>query len=260
MRISFQAIYLTLCGALVIFSACRKKGNDHSDVTFINQVSKVVTLDIYTTADDYYNNTGRIIRKTLQPNEKLVFTKADLPSGKTYWADWYDDERYYNNWFNDDSKPADAFVSFKPIPGANTYYLKPSLRGQARFIFLPDSNRSTWTAVNAFTGNKNEGYKSYWDQLSANEKIRSVTVRKNFTLQYNYLDANGGTASDTYPFKVHNSETAYIEFITDDVNKYGSLESGFLPVSTKPEYASDSKDTLMATLPGSDLRFMMVRQ
>ena len=260
MRTSFQAIYLALCSALILFSACRKKGNDHSDVTFINQVSKTVTLDIYGTADDYYNNTNRMIRKTPQPNEKLVFTKADLPPGKTYWADWYDDQKYYNNWFNDDNRPADAFVSFKPIPGANTYYLRPSLKGKAQFIFLADSNKSSWVAVHAFTGNKNEGYVSYWDQLSANDQVRSVIVRKNFTLDYNYLDANGATASDTYPFKVHNTENAYIEFITDDVNKVGALESGFMPLSTKPDYATDSKDTIMATLPGSELRFMMVRQ
>jgi hypothetical protein len=151
-------------------------------------------------------------------------------------------------------------VSFKPIPGANTYYLKPGLKGKARYIFLADSNKSSWVAVNAYTGNKNEGYASYWDQLSENDKIRSVTVRKNFMLQYNYLDAAGATASDTYPFKVHNAENAYIEFITDDLNKYGSLESGFMPLSTEPDYATNSKDTIMATLPGSDLRFMMVRQ
>lgn len=251
------AVTFLFCCLLAVTSGC-KKGNDHTDVTFVNHINKTITMDIYGTMDDYTESKNRIMRKVLQYNEVLVMTKEELPPHKTYYADWYDDNHYYNNWFNDVSKPERSFVSFTPVPGANTYYLEPDTKGNAPAIFLDNTgSRTSWKAVDAFQGSHTSTYVSVWNDLTENERVHEISVRKDFTALYSYIDQAGAPATKTYEFKVHNFESAYIELLNSD-NSY--LQAGFLPTSTKPGYVSSSTDSIMALLPTSEYYFMLVKQ
>jgi len=248
---------LLLCGLLV--AACHKK-DDHTDVTFVNQVNKIITLDIYSSAADYNSASNRLMRKVLQPNEKVILTKDELEPGHTYYADWYDDDHYYNNWFNELYLPQDAFTAFKPVPGANTYYLKNSLKGKAAITFLNNDTATQWKAVDVFIGNHNLGYTSIWSQLQDFEKYKLVTVHRNFIADYSYKSATGSIITQQYSINVHSAEDPYIELMNNINTSEGYLQGGFLPTSTKPDYTSTSTDTVMALLPESDYSFMMVRQ
>jgi hypothetical protein len=198
------------------------------------------------------------MRKVLQYNEVLVMPNEELPANKTYFADWYDDKHFYNNWFNDASKPERAFVSFSTIPGSNTFFIEPDTKGNAKEIFLDKTGtRTSWKAVDAFMGSSQTSYVSVWNDLTENERIHDISVRKDFTALYSYMDASGTPVSKTYEFKVHNAEVAYIELLNSE-SSY--LQAGFLPVSTKPGYVSSSIDSIMALLPTSDYYFMLVKQ
>jgi hypothetical protein len=246
--------------ALLLSAAygCKKK-NDHTDVTFVNHIDRPITMDIYGSMDDYNENKNRIMRKVLQQNEVLVLTKEALPPNKTYYADWYDDNHFYNNWFNDASKPERAFVSFTPVPGNNTYYIEPDTKGNAKTVFLDKTGtRTNWKAVDAFQGSSQSSYVSVWDDLTENERVQEISIRKDFTALYSYMDA-GVPTTKTYEFKVHNADAGYIELLNSN-NSY--LQAGFLPVSTKPGYVSNSTDSIVALVPGSteDYYFMLVKQ
>jgi hypothetical protein len=256
-----RALNLLLCGAMLAAAGC-KKDNDHTDVTFVNRVNDVITLDIYGSQQNYFDGTGRLMRKVLKYNEKIVLSKDELPSNITYFADWYNDNHYYNNWFNDATLPDKAFVSFKPTPGNNTYYLEPTLKGKAAQILLNgDSVLTRWKAVNAYIGTSQAGYTSVWDGLTDNEKVRDVTVRKNFTALYSYINSTGVPTTETLSFKVHNFEEAYIEFMDANNASIGQMLSGYLPTSTAPQYVSTSTDTIMAEFPhAGDYFYMMVKQ
>lgn len=248
---------LMCCGLFV--TSCRKK-NDHTDVTFVNQVNKIITLDIYSSAADYNMGTNRLIRKALQPNEVLVMSKDLLASGKTYYADWYDDDHYYNNWFNELYMPKEAFTVFKPVPGSNTYYLKNSFKGKAAISFLNNDTATRWKAMDVFVGNHNIGYTSIWSQLQDYEKYREVVIHRNFIADYSYKNVSGSIVTQQYNINVHNTEDAYIEFMNTAEVSDGYMQGGFLPTSTQPNYTSSSIDTVMGLLPASDYTFMMVRQ
>lgn len=259
MRNISKALNLLLCSAVLATAGC-KKDNDHTDVTFVNHVNKVITLDIYNNRDNYYEGKARLMRKVLKYNDVLVLTKDELASGSTYYADWYDDTHYYNNWFNDASLPDKAFVAFTPTPGNNTYYLEPTLKGNASMVFLGDTTRTHWKAVDAYIGSSKLGYTSVWSSLTDNEKVQEVVVRKDFNAIYSYINTTGTPTTSTYSFKVHNSEDAYIEFLDSANASAGYMMSGTLPTSTQPEYASSSKDTILALLPTSDYYFIMVKE
>ncbi len=235
-----------------------KKENEHTDVTLINHINTPITFDIYGSKDDYNEGKNRIMRKVLQYNEVLVMTKEELPANKTYYADWYDDNHFYNNWFNDASKPERAFVAFTTTPGKNTFYIEPDTKGNAKTVFLDKTGTSTnWKAVDAFQGSAATTYVSVWNDLTENERVHEVSVRKDFTALYSYLDTLGTPNTKTYEFKVHNADMGYIELL----NSNGSyLQAGSLPVSTKPGYVSTSTDSIMALLPTSDYYFMLVKQ
>jgi hypothetical protein len=244
----------------VIFTACKKSSKDNTDVTFVNNVSKDVTVDIYSNIEDYTSNANVFLRKVLQPGEKSILPGNTFKTGQTYYMDWYTDDYYYTNWFNDTYSVGNTSVAIKPVTNNNTYYCNPEFQGTGRITFLNKTASSTvWRAVGAYTEGSS-GYIAHWNDLNANEQYREVTVSKNFTAQYNYKDASGNIVTNQLSFMVHNSKDAYIEFMGADGKSQGYISAGRLPTSTKPEYASTATDSVMAYLPNSDLYFLMVRE
>lgn len=253
---SLAIVFLFSC-LLVTMYGCKKE-NDHTDVTFVNHINAPITLDIYGSKDDYNENKNRIMRKVLQYNEVLVMPNEELPANKTYYADWYDDNHFYNNWFNDATKPERAFVAFTTTPGKNTFYIEPDTKGNAKTVFLDKTaTRTAWKAVDAFQGSAATTYVSVWNDLTENERVHEITVRKDFTALYSYMDSVSGPSTKTYEFKVHNADMGYIELLNSNTSY---LQAGFLPTSTKPGYVTTSTDSIMALLPTSDYYFMMVKQ
>ena len=249
--------------AILFFSAiaaCKKDDKDYSDVTFVNNVSKEVTLDIYDAADKYASSTGVFLRKTLQPGEKAILPGNTFAKNQTYYMDWYTDDYYYTNWFNDNYSVGNTQVAIKPVTGNNTYYVNPQFQGNSRIVFMNKTGTSsTWRAVGAYAEYQG-GYVPHWTDLDANGQYREVIVNKDFIAKYNYKDNSGNVITEDLAFKVHNSKDAYIEFMTADNKSLGSMIAGRLATSSKPNYTSTATDSVMAYLPNSDYYFLMVRQ
>ncbi len=238
---------------------CKKSGNDNSEVSFINRLNKEVTLDIYSNFDDYSKGQNVQLRKVLLSDETTYLPGNTFPAGATYYMDWYTDDHLQNNWLNDNYESSPV-TRIQPVPGNNSYYLDPKLKGNARKTFLNSTQASsTWIAIGAylFAGGQ---YSEQWSNLDANERYRKVTVTKGFKANYEYKDGTGSIQTSSYDFMVHRSEDAYIELKDATGKNIGNITGGKLPSGTPPDYKSPSTDTVMALLPGSDYLFMMVKQ
>lgn len=248
----------------LLFSGCRKDGKDKTEVTFVNRINQVVTLNIYSSLEDYKNSTNAYIRQTIPASDKLIIGGNTLKSGQTYFMDWYTDNYTHNNWFNDrynDNNLDKDYVVIQPVPGNNTYYTDELFKGDARLVYLENTKSQTsWRAVNYYAESA-QGFESKWDNLPEYQKYKKVVVRKDFIAEYEYKDSVGNIQKMLLPFKVHHIDVAYIELYDDLTNKVlGQMTSGRLPGSGNSDYKSSSKDSVLALLPGLDYKFLMVRE
>lgn len=254
----------TLIVALVALTAlatsCKKKGNDNSEVTFVNRATEKITLDIYRTYSDYVNNNNVFLRKVMEPNEVAFLPGNTFDLGAQYYIDWYSEDYYRTNWFNEKYEDKDV-ISFSPKPGDNTFYTDNYYRTHARRCFLSSTATSSkWKAVNAYLYSQSTGYVSQWSTMTSAEQFREVSVNKAFEAVYDYRDANGTLQQANYEFIVHPSTDPYIELIDANGISAGNLTGGQLPTSNQPDFKSSSLDTVMALLPGNDYTYMMVKQ
>lgn len=241
-------------------TGCKKSPKDNSEVTFVNRLTKNVTVDIYRNFDDYANDRNVFLRKNMGPSEVAYLPGNTFSTGADYYIDWYTEDRYQTNWLNEKYETDDV-SSFKPVPGDNTFYTNSLYRSNARLCFLNGGETATkWVAVNAYLYSSSTGYVSQWGTISANDQFREITVNKGFQAAYSYRDANGTLQQANYEFIVHSSSDAYIELMDANGISAGNLTSGRLPTSSEPDYKSSSLDTVLALLPGNDYTYMMVKQ
>lgn len=251
---------LALC---LLATACRKGTKDDTEVTFVNRISRDVTVDIYGSQEDYKNNSNRILRRTLSASGKIGEPGTTFTAGKTYYMDWYTDDYAYNNWYNDlYNTQGKSYVQISPKVGGNTYYTEDAYMSNARKVFIDNTQSSTsWHAVNYYAYSGTTGYESKWNTLSENEQYRRITIYKDFTAKYEYRDEQGGLHSMNINFAVQPSKNGYIEFHDEKGVVLGQMESGRLPTGNAPEYTSVATDTVMALLPGGlENQFMMVKE
>lgn len=241
-------------------TGCKKKGNDNSEVTFVNRVSQSVTIDIYRSFSDYANHNNVFLRKIMDANEVAFLPGNTFTTGATYYIDWYSNDYYQTNWYNEKYETDDVYT-FRPVPGDNSFYTNNHYRSNARRSFLNITGTSSkWVAVDAYLYSSSTGYVSQWAGMTAAEQFREVTVNKAFQAVYDYRDNNGTLQQSNYEFLVHPSSDQYIELLDANGTSVGNLTGGRLPTSTQPDYASTSLDTVLALLPGNDYTYMMVRQ
>lgn len=253
-------IFLTLLCLTTAFG-CKKPTKENTDVTFVNHLSKKVTLDIYSSFNDYAKGTNILLRKTLSGNEKTIIEGSNFKTGATYYMDWYTDDMKSNNWFNDAYPSTGTKVAFSPKVGGNTYYIESGYGGPGRSTFLSlATNSSSWRAVNAYLYSGSTGYVSYWNMIPETEKYHIITVSKDFKALYNHKNGDGTIVTDNIDVNVHNFENAYIEFMDITGNSIGSLMGGKSPLGAPPEYKTSSTDTVMALLPNSDYYFLMIKE
>ncbi|MBL7682341.1 MAG: hypothetical protein JNK00_03185 [Flavipsychrobacter sp.] len=253
-------LMLALLGTTLLLGSCRKKGDGNTEVTFNNRLNKDVVLTVYPTMDDYANVTNPVLRTVIRAGEIAQYPGSTFAAGKTYYMDWHSDNFYQSNWFNDNYPQEGAQVAIKPVTGNNSYYTEPALTGNSRIVYLSNNGTfSKWRAINAYMFSTNTGYVSFWSSLTDAQKIREVTVRKNFIAEYTYRNAAGTLTTDNLPFKVMRSEEAFIQFMGQNDSLLGSMISGKLPTAPPPTYNSNTKDTVLALFPNSDYYFMMVR-
>jgi hypothetical protein len=244
-----------------MLQGCKKDGKDLSEVTFANQVSKQVMVDIYPTLKDYANNTNRTARLMIDGNSKKTLPGSTFLPGQNYYMDWYTADQSFSNWFNDKFKDDIGYVTIEPTEGNNTYYMTPTFEGRKKIVFLDTTQTFTeWKPVDIVVYSASTGYVSVWNQTPQAWKDRSVTIRKDFTATHDYKDEFGTAHTEELAFKVHETKEAYIEFMDDTRKSLGYMMSGRLPSGTPPEYTATTADTVMALLPHSEYTYIMVRQ
>src|SRR5688572_20985842 len=76
-----------LCLSFLAIAAgsCKKDPKDNTEVTFTNQTSEKVTLDIYVSENDYGSNSNVMLRKVLSPNENTLLPGSTFNSGGTFY-------------------------------------------------------------------------------------------------------------------------------------------------------------------------------
>lgn len=259
-RFSIYALCLSLCIAFA-FSSCRKDGKDLGEVTFTNQLSKQVTLDIYPSLKDYGNGSNRTIQLVIDGNSKKVLPGKTFLAGQKYYMDWYTADHIFSNWFNDMFKDDISYVAFEPTEGNNSYYMSPTFEGRKKLVFLDTTATATsWKAVDIVVYSASTGYVSVWNQTPKAGQERSIVIRKDFTATHDYKDDFGTARTEELKFKVHETKQAYIEFMDANRKSLGSMISDRLPSGTPPDYYSSTTDTVMALLPHSEYTYIMVRQ
>lgn len=261
MIMSFARNLMIVSLLVTLIASCKKDGKDNSAITLVNRIDQSITYDVYTSYDDYVNNTNVYERITIQPNEKLVLENSKVTSGNTYYVDWYSDDFYYSNWFNDEAVFDTKRVQISPTPGNNTYYTEPSYRSPNRLSFLNGSGTQTgWIAIGAYLYSKSTGYSNQWDNISINDRYRRVTVDKDFSAIYEHKDESGNLFTENLNFIVHQSEVPYIQFQDALGANAGNMTGGALPSGTPPEYKSSATDTVLALFPDNEYLYLMIKQ
>lgn len=251
-------IFILLAG---MAASCKKKGNDYSDVSFVNRIDKTLTLDLYANAADYAGNVNLVDRIVIAPLETKKLPGSMFSDGITYYMDWYSEDYYYNNWYNDDYPVTGARVRIKPESGNNTYYLDPTQKGNGRNAFLKGAGtETTWISIGAFLYSGTFGYTNEWNTLTPNERYRQVTINKGFEADYVHKDMAGSLVTDKLTFMVQQTEVPYIEFKDAAGQAAGNMTGGKLPTGAAPDFKSSANDTVMALFPDNEYLFMMVRQ
>lgn len=254
---------MILLAALLSLQACKKKQFERDKITIVNQLGVGAMVDIYSSEEDYANATKPIASKYIPADDVYEIDGNTFTAGSTYYMDWYSDDYFYNNWYNDDF-PISGKQRVRISPsatGARVYYMEQTLKGFNRSAFLKGTNTKTnWIAVDAYLYSNSTGYLSQWNNLTQAERFRTITVKKDFTADYNHRAANGDAITESLEFIVHESNVPYIEFMSAQGLNTGSMTGGELPTASPPEYKSSSLDTVMALFPDKDVYFMMVRQ
>lgn len=250
----YKVALLALTAYLALAAGCKKDRT--KDYNFTNNINKVVTLDIYTSADDYTTNTNLMLRKTLQPNQTTTLPASTFKSGGTYYMDYYTDDFAYNNWFNLNF-PADGTTPVIHPSSSNTaFYIKPDYHNANRTAFLNGTQTSTsWVAIGAYLED-NSGFVDEWPSLGSNAQYRQLVIRKDFNAIYSYKDASGNIQTDTMGFLVHNAKIPYLEFINAAGVNQGSMIGNNFPGNPN----GTSTDSMMVLLPNSEMYFLMIKQ
>ena len=259
--VKLRPLTLLLIMLSAIVTGCKKDPKDNSTVTIVNRIDRAITLDLYANAEDYATNSNLVDRIVVPANGNASLPGSTFISGNTYYMDWYSEDYYYNNWYNDDYPVTVERVRITPKAGANTYYLEPGYKGNARNAFLKGANtETTWIAIGAYLYSSTFGYSDKWNVIDMNERFRQVKVKKGFTAEYMRRDNDGHLVTENIPFMVQQSEVPYIEFKTGSGQAAGNMTGGKHPYATPPDYESNSIDTIMALFPDNEYIFLMVRQ
>ncbi len=250
-------VIMAFTGILGITAGCKKtEAPDPHESVFVNQNEVPIHLRVYGSFEDYVHAGPPVWETRMEPLGKVQVPAASLPTGKTYYIDWFSEDYSIHNWFNSQG----LFPTIHPNPTENFYDLSRNLRGPARLTFLHGSgNASRWRAVDKLLFSSSLGFVSYWDSATVMDKNRIVDVRKDFTATYRFVNDQLKPDSLNLNIIVYRSETAYIEFQNEVGENMGSMIGGRLPSGQAPDYTVHSTDSLLALFPDSEFYYLMVR-
>lgn len=253
-----QSLVLAACvGILSLISACRKtpKADPHESV-FVNQHNESIFVRVYDGLENYVNSGEPVWETQLGPLDKVHVSPEDLPTGKTYYIDWFSEDYTLHNWYNSQ----DLYPQIRPEPGANSFDISRDLKGAARLTFLNGSGKTTrWKAVDKLLFSSTHGFVSYWDTATVQDRHRFVDVSKDFKAQYRYREDTGGEKTKLMDIIVHPNAVPLLEFVGDGGEMLGSMIGGRLPSGTGPDYYSASTDSVLALFSDSEFYYLMVK-
>jgi hypothetical protein len=182
------------CGAVFSIASCQKIAelNKQSTYTFRNNTNERITLDIYTSKEDYDRNTGRAYQYLVAPGASQ---KIALGVAKTYWMDWYNATYALNNWrssyllgsADNPWPPPEITVAAED----DHFDMTCTLRDTSRSILLQDNGlQSRWSGSIANAGELNGTF--YFE------------FRKDFGGIYSFTDAHGATSTKPIRYTVAN--------------------------------------------------------
>ncbi len=256
-----KLLHLSVVSAMAVFSFSSCKKDEQEELNFVNRAPQEVTFDVYGSMADYMKGEAPVLRKVIAPNDKLLLPSSTLAEGKTYYIDWYNEDHTLNNWFNDEYANGVTSVAFTPRAGARVYYTSDGTKSAAKNAFLNGSGTSTtWLAVDAFQYSNSTGFESVWNLLPNAERYHTILVRKDFTATHQFKMPDGTMQEENVTFKVHNASVGYIELYDRSGANIGYMLTGRSPYGAAPDYASNSLDSVLATVPNSEMQFLMVKQ
>lgn len=181
--------YLALVLILAL-AACKKDDPTatRKPVTFTNPTDKSLTIKIYPSELDYYEETNAISIATIEAGATKEID-APLAEGREYYFDMHSDDFEYSNWVN---SPYDASPTPNYIINRLTYPVDTTIKALAyeyRGQYLGKGNISrTWKAVDAYEiANPN----SQWNSMPAHLRDFTITIEKNFDVKLDIRVENG---------------------------------------------------------------------
>jgi hypothetical protein len=178
-----------LFACIITFAGCTKDDPVyHGKIR--NAISQKVHVALYNTAEDYYNNTNVVWSADIPTNESVT-VPASLESGKNFYMDWYSQDYTSSNWpFNFTLNMANITPEQDPLLTLWENF------NYSRIVCLgSDQGSSHWKAVDAqYFGTP------IWQTLTANERYRELTFKKDLTGTYTYADASGLTRNISFTY------------------------------------------------------------
>ncbi|OJW78581.1 MAG: hypothetical protein BGO69_00925 [Bacteroidetes bacterium 46-16] len=192
-----QKLFFVLAAMAWLAVSCNK-GNKPYYYTFDNNSSHKMNLRIYQTLDDYNMSLNPYISYTVEPGDKVEIPSTQLPETKQYYADWYNDDFTYTNWFNKQHIKAHFSTQFTPGYSNNNVTKMDVLHDYARILCLDGSGvQTTWEAVDGWNFvNGSLGDTIWWPQMNNFQKYNQFQFNKNCIGHFFYKQQNTGVLTD----------------------------------------------------------------
>jgi hypothetical protein len=204
--------FIILC-LFGVTASCHTDNALHGfDYNFVNLTNKPINIKIYTSLNDYNNQTNVYLQGRVNIKQYFYIPVGKFVVGSTYYVDWYSDDYLYNNWYWSNISLRNAFS-----PSEKDYeFLINTVQwpDPSRRIWMKDSaNQSRWVANDAYTFNGSI-YSSIWSSMAWNMQNVSLSLNRDYTAHLLVLNSANQTIDSSLTYRANYDSVQKISVLT----------------------------------------------
>lgn len=180
----------------MLVAGCDKVGDKPFYYTFDNNTDQKMTLKIYQSVDDYNSALNPYMNYTVQAGEKVEIPSNQFLDSREYYADWYNADYTYSNWFNKQHIKGSFSTAFTSSLQHKITQLAV-VHDYARVLCMGTGTQSTWEAVDGWNFvNGSIGDTIRWAQMNPFQKYNQFLFKKDFSGHFYYKEQNTGVLTN----------------------------------------------------------------
>lgn len=225
----------TLAIITIVAAACNKK-NQKPVVAFENTAAANITVSIYFSQADYFEEASPIATIILKPREKKEVDGKLFREGQTYYYDWHTDDYSVSNWGISEYLLTDFGLQSLKFTYPASVAIQCSGGSENRLTYLGAGNQSViWKATDAHYPDGNPA----WNNLHPHQKQVSVTINKDYTAAFSFSDSAGNITvkqlrfdGNSSPLSLYGTHGEDYYLSVNPMINYGTHQPGKLYLSS----------------------------